>query len=332
MDEGPQGTGARDHVPPARTADGDGDVPPVTPALIAPQAPAAAARRRVGLVAAAAVVLVVAVVGIVAGTTSGSRTGPGSTRAAGGAPNAAVLDAIDSTLGAKTADLRLTVAIDVPGEGQITASGDGQVDFSTDASQVTVAYQGLPSLGTLQMTEVYAGGSAYLSIPQISAALPGRSWISVPVGATSVAPGSSDPAAMFQILRSQGDQVTPLGASDVDGVPVDGYHVVITEAGLQRRLAASDLPAGVAQATESEVGPGGVTLDVYVDSSTGLLTRMVIGLHLTLDGRSVTGTVTEDTSDYGVPVSITAPPADQVASLQQFEQAAAGAVGNPSPS
>ena len=36
----------------------------------------------------------------------------------------------------------------------------------------------------------------------------------------------------------------------------------------------------------------------------------------------MTGTVTEDTSNYGIPVNVTTPPADQVASLSDFTRAA----------
>jgi len=296
----------------------------MAPTVMAPTGAAGPPRRsRFALVTAAAVLVVAAVVGIVVGTSGGSHGTP----APGRAPGAAVLDAIDSTLGAKTAALHLSMVMDVPGAGQITATGDGQIDFSSDSSQLTVGYQGIPTLGTTKMTEIYTGGSMYLSMPQITTLLPGKSWIAVPVGSSSAAPGSSNPAAMFQILRSQGDQVTPLGPSTIDGAPVEGYHVVVTQADVQRGLTHSSLPASMVQSVESELGSAGMDMDVYVDSSTGLMRRMDATLHLTVSGQPVSATVTEDTTDYGTPVSIAAPPADQVASFQQFAQGALGSLG-----
>ena len=310
----------------------DGSESPMAPVTVGPPAPDGPARRSgVALVVGAVVVVVIAVVGIAVGTSSGSHSGTGPAATSQKAPNAVVLDAIDSTLGAKTADLHLAIAIDVPGAGKITATGDGQVDFSTSASQVSVSYLGMPTAaGGLQMTELFSGGDLYLSMPQIAAVLPGKSWVSQSVGTSSMALGSSNPAGMLQILQNQGDEVTPLGTSDVDDVPVDGYHVVISPAALRNELSGSDLPAGTVQAAESVMGSAGISMDVYVNSSTGLLRRMVAGLHMTLAGQTVSGTVTEDTSNYGVPVSITPPPADQVVSLQQFEQAASSVPGTTS--
>jgi hypothetical protein len=43
---------------------------------------------------------------------------------------------------------------------------------------------------------------------------------------------------------------------------------------------------------------------------------------MSFGGVSITGAVTEDLTNYGVPVSITVPPASQVISLRQFEAAA----------
>jgi hypothetical protein len=338
MDEGPGWSDAGSGEP--VVADGSGPqvapVPVAGPEAFAGPEPSAGPgpvvpprRRRAGLMVGAAVVVVAAAVGIVVGATSGSHTGTGPSPTSGTASNAVVLDAIDSTLGAKTADLHMAVAIDIPGAATITATGDGQTDFATGASEVHVAYQGLPSaLGGLQMTELYTGGDLYLSMPQIATVVPGKSWISQPVGSSSVAPGSSDPSDMFRILRNRGDQVTSLGSSVLDGASVDGYHVVVTPAAIRNQLGRSDLPAGMAQAAQSMMGSGGIAMDVYVDASTGLLRRVVAALHMTLAGRTVSGTATEDASDFGVPVSITAPPANQVVSFQQFEQAVTNAIGS----
>lgn len=283
---------------------------------------------RTGLVVGLVVVVLIAVVGVIVGVTA--TTHSASPPAPTGSPNKAVLTAIDSTLGAKTADLHVTMLITVPGKGQITASGGGSVDFAANTAQLTVGYGGQQGLDNLRITERYVGGSIYLSMPQISTVVPGKSWIVAPLGGSSVAPGSSNPASMFQVLQADGDIVTPLGASVVNGSPAQGYHVVITQAAIDKRLSDPGLPDAVRQAAEAAKGmfsDGGLSMDIYVSDANHMFARMVIHMHMTVAGRSATVQATEDTSDFGVPVSVTPPPSDQVTSLQTFTQAASAMTG-----
>jgi hypothetical protein len=304
--------------------------PPV--ATLAPPQPNRS--HRVGLAVAAVAVLVVAAVGIILGTTSASHTSSTapSAPAVSDSPDKVVLTAIDSALGAKTADLQMTVEMTISGTGQVTASGQGVEDFTNHAAQIEMAYHGLKGLDGVAISVRYTDGGVYLSIPTLGTLLPGKSWISESVAGSSLTPGSSNPSSLLQILQSAGDQVTPLGPSVVDGAPVHGYHVVIPEAAIQQRLRTADLPAGVAQTAQSMYGPGGITTDVFVNDANGLLRRVQADLDLTIAGHAVTGKVVEDTSNYGVPVTVTAPPAGQVASFQQFEQAASAVSGNSSTS
>jgi hypothetical protein len=330
-----------DEVPTPVTPDGDeapeaADAAPGAGPVATPAAPVilyseplpGPRKRRMGWVLAAVAVVVIAAVGVTLGVASTNHTA--SPPAPSASPNKVVLTAIDSTLGAKTADVHMTILMTVPGQGQITATGSGVMDFTNNAARVTIGYQGEPQLAGVSLTELFVGGGGYLSVTDLSEIVPGKSWVALPVTGASVAPGSSNPADMFQILQSQGDQVTSLGASQVNGSPVDGYHVVIPEAAIQKRLSGVNLPAGMAQAAQGMFGPGGISMDVYVDSATGLMRRLTTDLTLTVAGQSVTAKATEDTSNFGVPVSITAPPADQVASFQQFSQAASSALGSTS--
>jgi hypothetical protein len=271
-------------------------------------------------------VVLIAAVGVTVGVLSGPHSASPPTPS--GSPNKVVLAAIDSTLGAKTADVQMTILITVPGQGQITATGEGVMDFTNNSARITIGYHGEPELAGISMTELFVGGAGYLSMSHLSDVVPGKSWVALPVTGASVAPGSSNPADMFQILQAQGDQVTPLGASQINGSPVDGYHVVISQAAIQKRLSDANLPAGLAQAANGMFGAGGISMDVYVDTATGLMRRVTTDLTLTIAGQTVTGKAIEDTSNFGVPVSITAPPADQVASFQQFTQAASTALSS----
>jgi hypothetical protein len=325
----PESVGADHPAGSARDGDPVGTAtPPAAPVSLYSTPLPGPERRRTGWVIAAVAVVLIAAIGITVAVTTSSRSA--SPTIPSGSPTRVVLTAIDSTLGAKTADVHLTILITVPGSGQITATGDGVMDFTDNAARISVGYQGRSKLAGITMTELYVGGAGYLSMSGLSDIVSGKSWVELPTTGASIAPGSSNPADMFRILESQGDRVTPLGASQVDGTPVDGYHVVISDAAIQKRLGEANLPAGSTESTQGIFGPGGISMDVYVDSSNGMLRRVATDLTMTLAGQTVTGTVVEDTSNFGVPVTVTAPPADQVESFQEFTQAASSALGSSS--
>ena len=156
-------------------------------------------RGRWGNLVAAAVLAAMALAGIVTGIVSGLDSPAASTGAPGPSSRSVVLTAVDSTVGAKTADVHLTLQLSVPGGGSVTATGDGQVDFTAGSSSLAVDYRGtaLPAPGTL--TVVYVGGSAYLSLPLVSQFAPGRSWVGAAVGGSELLTGGADPAALFVI-------------------------------------------------------------------------------------------------------------------------------------
>ena len=280
-------------------------------------------RGRWGNLVAAAVLAAMALAGIVTGIVSGLDSPAASTGAPGPSSRSVVLTAVDSTVGAKTADVHLTLQLSVPGGGSVTATGDGQVDFTAGSSSLAVDYRGtaLPAPGTL--TVVYVGGSAYLSLPLVSQFAPGRSWVGAAVGGSDLLTGGADPAALFQVLETHGATVTSLGPSTVDGVAVDGYHVVVAPAAAQR-TARTDARASRAR---SMFGTGEVSADVYVGRAAHIVQRVVADVSVGMAGHALTGTVTEDTANLGTPVSITAPPADQVVALQQIR----GALDMPTP-
>ncbi len=269
---------------------------------------------RLTAVAVTLAAVVALVVGLVEVIGSGSALPTGS--------SGIVLASAQTTLAAKTADLHMTIAVQGPGD-QITATGNGAVDFADDTSQATITYADPSQVGGLQMHEVFAGGNVFLSMPEISQLVPGKSWVAAPVTASnSLSPGSTNPAAMFTMLTSEGFDVTPLGPSTIDGDAVQGYHVAITPAELMKGVDRADLPPSVGQEVKSVFGTAGVQMSVYVGDATHLLRRITFSMHLSAASASVSVQATEDISNYGAPVSISAPPADQVASLQQFEQAA----------
>jgi hypothetical protein len=306
---------------PATFVTGAPTTPVDAPFVLGPEAGASKPKRR-GLLVGAGITLaaVIALVAGLVGTSGSSRT----TTSSGNA----VLTSAQTTLAAKTADLHMNIAMQIPGAGPITATGDGTIDFANNASQIAVRYTGRSQLDGMQLTEVFVGQSLYLSMPQISQLVPGKSWLSEPVSASgSITPGSSNPAAMFQMLTNEGNTVTALGPSTIDGESVQGFRVVINPATLDNGLAHADLPPSVVQQVKSMFGAAGIQMSVFVGNDTHLLRRITFSMHLTVQSTSVSAQATEDISDYGTPVSISAPPASQVVSMQQFEQTAGAAAG-----
>jgi hypothetical protein len=275
-------------------------------------------RRRIYLAAPLAVVAVLAlVIGVGEASSSSSPATPLAN---------AVFTSAQTSLGNKTADVSVSVAVQVPGAGQITAAGGGSVDFANNAGQVTIKYAGLPTLNGMTLTELFEGGNFYLSMPGLSDLVPGSSWVSAPMSQSgSVTPGSSDPASILKLLADRGATVTPIGPSMVDGGAVNGFRVVIGAGELQKAVDHEQLPPSIANEAKSMFGNSAIQMSVYISATTNLIVQTTTSMSLNAAGTAVTAVATEDFSNYGVPVSIVPPPPSEVVSLQQFEQAAASA-------
>ncbi|HUZ09165.1 MAG TPA: hypothetical protein VMU76_03260 [Acidimicrobiales bacterium] len=285
--------------------------------------PAAGANRRALALTMAAIVLV----GAAAGTgvaVIGDRSTPATPPPAPAqSPVKAVVASVATTEQARTAHVDLTMHASVTGagtaSGTVTATGAGNIDFADNAAQLALDYSGPGVQGGLAISEIYVGGTAYVSIPQVAQLVPGKSWISVPVvGSSSIDPGSSNPADLLHILASEGNTVTALGPSTIGGVGVQGYHVVVDAGFLRSRIGQLGLSPGEQQALQQILTSSALQFDVFVDGS-GQLRRMNLdmSIHAGAGGSSVAAHVEEDFSDYGAAVAINPPPASEVTTLQQ---------------
>ena len=127
--------------------------------------------------------------------------------------------------------------------------------------------------------------------------------------------------ATLQALAQQGNSVSDLGPSVVDGQSVQGYAVTLDPAVVKRELNQADLPAWL-RALASKVTLGRAAQNVYLDAG-GNLVRLSSDI-TERAGSAGPIKVQEslDFSDYGAPVSISTPPADQVIPFSQFLQLA----------
>jgi len=239
-------------------------------------------------------------------------------------PSAVILSATRTSLAQSSADIGMHVNATV-GARSVGIAATGTADLANSAMQLAMTVQGVPQLTGASLSVVVVDGTTYLSYPGISTALPGKTWVSQPTSASnSSGLQVSNVADMLRILAAKGATVTKVGVGAIGSTPVTAYNVSISPS----LIAGQSSTLGVPQADLAEVqqilGSSGVTFKVYVNP-TGQLRRLT--LHMVIPASSSSPAVQEsvvvDFTNYGTPVSVTAPPSNQVASLQQLQAVAA---------
>lgn len=269
-------------------------------------------RRRLLLVAALCVVLVLAaVVGV-------RKLLPKSATIT---PAQAVLTAASSTESLHSARVSIVETLTDHAESKtVSIPATGEVDFSSGGARLDMTISGQ------QVSVVSSQGALYMSTPAVSKAVPGKSWVSVPLSNASSteggALGGADPTQMLQILASQGNVVSPLGPSTIDGVSVQGYSVLVNKSVVETDLESSGAPPALVQSAEQVLkSVGEIIFKAYVDSNNQL---KAMDYSMEVPGASGVMLFAQATfSDYGAPVAVTPPPASQVVSFEQFLAAVA---------
>jgi hypothetical protein len=278
-------------------------------------------RRLTMSVLAVVVVLVISFVVI-------GGSGPGSNDAA-----AQVAIGARATLAENSVTLNLSGSFSVNGQ-TIPVSGSGFADLSSKVETMSASFS---ADGTsVQEIVISNGPSAYMQMLEnsqnvISELLPGKQWVQMPVGAATSAGlgiGSPNILGQLQVLSEHGNAVTSLGSSTINGEPVTGYQVTLTQAAMLAAIKRQESHGGAeAQAVKSFLKTssfGGTVFKLWLGSD-HLLAREEVTLSLTADGTTGTGDMTMDFSRYGSPVSVSIPAAGSVASLSVFEAAAKAA-------
>ena len=189
--------------------------------------------------------------------------------------------------------------IDMKLGGVATLRARGDVDYTgaTPQTEMTMTSAQLGT-GTIEMRIVK--GIVYIHIPR---ATPNGKFLRIDPKDTSSPMGKSfgslssqlDPLSSFRALRSAVRSVTYVGQDTVDGAETGHYKVVADSATLLRATGQKSLPQV----------PKTLVYDVWFDTS-DLLRRM---------RTEVAGARTEVTlSDWGKPVTVTAPPASKIVS------------------
>jgi hypothetical protein len=291
------------------------------PAMYAPRPggplPPRGHRRAIAVLGAVVVVLVVA--GAVVPAVLGGSKPTKPSRSA----RAELTAALDSTATHKTADITLSGTL-AAGSTTIHLSGSGQVDFADHDAQLQLGFTAGGHRATVQERAV--DGTVYAKIPQVSALLHGKTWISIPASSagahgilsTADIQAAGNPSGIVSLLKQAGGTVESLGASTQDGVPVEGYEAVLNRTAIESELGKADLPSWAQQAA-SNVDFNGLDVTVYVESD-GLLHSVRVTMSASAAGTDVNLDEIVGFTTYGTAVTVQAPPATSVVTAQQFVQ------------
>lgn len=283
--------------------------------------------RIVGAVAVVAVGL-----GIAACSSSSTANPPSSTGAAPSAsPSVVLLRAVQSTEQQNSADIDMKLQARIDGK-VVGLTGSGAIDLTNNAMQLTMHIHGLPSAISSfvsQISVISVDGTTYVSIPEISKIVPGKTWISQPSTSSSTTGAQiANASDMLRVLSAKGAVVTKAGSTTIGSTPVTAYDVTIPPAVVRSRLSSVGISASDAAAVEQFFDHGGLTFHVYV-SSDNRIRRLSLSIAVPASSGTPASNeaLTIDFTNYGTPVSITAPPASQVASLQQLKGLTGGTLG-----
>ena len=275
--------------------------------------------KRIGLIAGAAAIGLAAVAGCTSSGGSGNAGGSanGGSSAVQLSPVAYIKAALTKASNDKTVHVKGTINSD-----GISGTMDAQEQFSPDLEMSMTM-----SSPQFNISEIMVGDTIYMKMPQLSSMLGGKPWAEFKLSAMDGSLGSTfqslldsakntDPTQQLQPLLASGD-VHKVGTETVDGVQADHYSGTVDPAtAFDSSAAAKNLtPDQIAQ-LKSLMKSGGVTsesIDVWV-ASTGLPVRESI----TATASSGAFKMDMHMSDWGKPVSISAPPADQVTDISSM--------------
>ena len=202
---------------------------------------------------------------------------------------------------------------------QFSFSGTGQSDTTNGRLQMTMDFSGLPA----QLSQhgstaefVLADKVMYLKLPFLSGMLPGgKQWMKVDLSAAARQAGTSlgsfgqlDPQQWLQQLLASSD-TQKLGTDTVQGEQMTHYRTTIDPSKLTANVPAAQR-AAVRKAMK-QIGMSTIPVDVWVDGK-GLLRQESLSLSLGQGLQNATMKMTFDLHDFGEPVSVEVPPADQV--------------------
>ncbi|MDX6197168.1 MAG: hypothetical protein QOJ79_319 [Actinomycetota bacterium] len=210
-----------------------------------------------------------------------------------------------STAAAGQPSLRATVQMHLSGNGvDVTTGGEFLVDTVHNVSSGSMQ---APGIGELKF--VAANGLSYSQLRRPDAA--GHHWVSVPSpnGASSL--GGQDPLAMLKLI-GDAKGVETVGDESVHHVTTTHYREKLDPARLGEAVVKTGqftLPPGFADSVKDAV------IDLWIDDR-NLPRRMTMSLGV----QQITMSMKLEFLDYGKPVHVTVPSADDVTAVANMQE------------
>ena len=281
--------------------------------------------KRIGLIAGTAAIGLAAVAGCT--SSGGSANAGGSNGSSGGSstqklsPAAFIKAALTKASNDKSVHVTGTIS---------SSSFNGTLDAQEQFSPTTAMSMSMNS-PQLSISEVLIGNTIYMKIPQLSSMLGGKTWAKMDLSALGSlgstfqsmldSAKNTDPTQQLQPLLASGD-LHKVGTETVNGVQADHYAGTVDVAtAFDGSAAAKNLTADQIAQIKSLLKSAGVTtetIDVWITSD-GLPVRETVSSNTSAGATKVDLNM----SDWGKPVSVTAPPADQVSDLGSMMGASA---------
>lgn len=290
-------------------------------------------RKRIGLIAGGAAVALAAAAGCTnSSTNTAGSNGSSSGGNGGGAVNLSPAAFVKAALTKASNDKSVHVT------GSISAAGTNGTLTADESFGSDVEMSMNMSTAGGGISEILIGDKLYAKFPGMDSMLGGKSWVLLDLTALGSL-GSTfqslinsaknmNPAQQLQPLLASGN-LHKVGSETVDGVQADHYAGTVDPAtAFDGSLAAQNLTPDQITQLKSLMKAGGVTsetIDLWV-ASDGLPVRVSVS------SNSSEGAVKVDMhlSNWGKPVSITAPPADQVGDMSALLGGILGASSTPS--
>lgn len=275
-------------------------------------------------------------IGLVAAlAASGCGAEESAKKAAGNAKDALdpVAQAAETTASQK-GGIAMTLRGTVSMAGQkLPMSGSGVQDRAGKKGTLSVTTQ----VGgkSMKIDEIIDGKVIYMHSDLFSQLPGGKPWMKVDLRQEASKLGidldalggnaaTQDPAAMLEYLKGAGTS-KEVGTATVNGTKTTRYHVDVD----LRKAAAKSGDADASKSVEKLIqmtGASTLPIDVWVDDQ-HLVRREKIAYSGTEQGQKTSFDLTIDFTKFGVAVDAKAPPADQVADLNELLKSAGGTSG-----
>jgi hypothetical protein len=246
---------------------------------------------------------------------------------------------------AESARFALELKMTMPGSDQaLSFAADGGFDTTArrseltfDLSSVAELFKTLGSslggtvkgdLGDPQDWKLHAiqdGDTAYIQFPLIAKELPaGKTWVKGDAKDLSGADAGqlsqfgalagTDPKDVFGMLKAVSGSIEPVGSETLRGVETSHYRATIDVAKLESLVPADQRESlGGLDESAKQAGLTEIPLDIWVDADE-LVRKMSMDVDSKQPGTdgSVKASFVVELYDYGKPLEIELPPADQV--------------------